>query len=745
MQSIGRYQLLEKLGQGGMGVVYRARDTLLERIVAVKVISAPIDQNAELRERFFREARAAGKLSHRNIITIHDLGEHEGQPYLAMEYLDGQDLLGRMAAPQRLSLRRKLEIATEMCEGLDYAHVHGVVHRDIKPANIYITDGGTVKILDFGLARLVTSELTRSNMMMGTINYMAPEQIRGEKVDHRADIFSTSVVLYELLSGRRAFEAESFAATLYKILQEVPESLQQIDPTLPVEVVQIVERGLCKDRDERYQHMSEMLVDLAVYRQRLTALDSPGSGRPTPIDARTPSEQPTMLSAVPPPTPISTPVPPPTGPISGAAAGGGVRNLAFLAIALLALSIAGVAMWKSSSRPDPAPANTTAPPRVPDAPTTDVTLTAALRAFEAGDFASAVRHADEVLSHDAANVQARDIRDRARTSAAKVEDGLANARALAAKGQFAEASRAALDVLAVAPGNAEAVRIRDDGAARSRSHGAEDARAQVTRSKAAARAAGAQRLAAGPYGEAVAAERDAQRLYAAGRLDEATLKFYDAMSLFRRAETTAQIEQSARASAERAAAARTATGSAPSTQAKPLEPEPARGAAPTADVPQAVAEAPPQRSEPVQVAPPAPPPPVVAPPAAPAAPAPTPAAPVVDSAAVARDAITDVLARYVAAVEGRDMAALKRVWPGLAGREQEALRVQFRNASRIGVEVTDPRITLSGDTAIVNFIRRYEVLTVDGVSLQSSSHATMDLRRSGSSWQIERIRFVTIP
>jgi eukaryotic-like serine/threonine-protein kinase len=203
MESIGRYQLLEKLGQGGMGVVYRASDTLLERIVAVKVISAPIDQNAELRERFFREARAAGKLSHKNIITIHDLGEHEGQPYLAMEYLEGQDLLGRMAAPQRMSLRRKIEIATEICEGLDYAHVHGVVHRDIKPANVFITGSGTVKILDFGLARLVTSELTRSNMMMGTINYMAPEQIRGEKVDHRADIFSTAVVLYELLSGRR--------------------------------------------------------------------------------------------------------------------------------------------------------------------------------------------------------------------------------------------------------------------------------------------------------------------------------------------------------------------------------------------------------------------------------------------------------------------------------------------------------------------------------------------------------------
>src|SRR6476646_4156964 len=268
MPTIGRYQLLEKLGQGGMGIVYRALDTLLQRIVAVKVISAPIDTDPEPRERFFREARAAGQLSHKNIITIHDLGEHEGQPYLAMEYLTGQDLAARMADPQRMSLRRKLEVAAEICEGLEYAHAHGVVHRDIKPGNIFLTDSGTIKIVDFGLARLVTSELTRSNMMMGTINYMAPEQIRGERVDHRADIFSTAVVLYELLSGRTAFDADSFAATLYKILEEVPEPLQQIDPTIPSELVRIVERALAKPRDERYQHMSEMLLDLAVYRQQ---------------------------------------------------------------------------------------------------------------------------------------------------------------------------------------------------------------------------------------------------------------------------------------------------------------------------------------------------------------------------------------------------------------------------------------------------------------------------------------------
>ena len=275
MERIGRYELRDKLGQGGMGVVYRAFDTLLQRIVAVKVISGTIDGNPDLRERFFREARAAGQLSHRNIITIHDLGEDEGVPYLAMEYLEGEDLQRRMAGHDRMSLSHKLDLAIEVCEGLEFAHTHAVVHRDIKPANIFITDNGTVKLLDFGLARLVTSELTHSNMMMGTLNYMAPEQVRGERADHRSDIFATGVVLYELLSGRKAFQGDSFAATLYKILQEVPEPLDRIDSTLPWQMVAIVERALAKPRDERYQQMSEMLRDLLTVRQQQVFSESP--------------------------------------------------------------------------------------------------------------------------------------------------------------------------------------------------------------------------------------------------------------------------------------------------------------------------------------------------------------------------------------------------------------------------------------------------------------------------------------
>ena len=290
--NIGRYQLVEKLGQGGMGVVYRAFDTLLQRVVAVKLISGAVESGVEQRERFFREARAAGQLSHRNIITIHDLGEHEGQPYLAMEFLEGEDLQRRLGRPDGMSLTRKVDLAIEICEGLEYAHARGVIHRDIKPANIFITTSGAVRILDFGLARTVTSELTSSHMMMGTVNYMAPAQVRGERADHRSDIFSAGVLFYELLSGRKAFEGDSFAATMYKILQEEPEPLLKVDPGLPPDLVAVVERALAKPRDERYQSMSEMLRDLAVVRQQLFAHESPAAGRPASGGHARPSDAP---------------------------------------------------------------------------------------------------------------------------------------------------------------------------------------------------------------------------------------------------------------------------------------------------------------------------------------------------------------------------------------------------------------------------------------------------------------------
>jgi serine/threonine-protein kinase len=276
---VGRYEITEPLGQGGMGTVYKAYDPLLARVVAVKVISAQFSTQPDLRERFFREARAVARLDHPNIVTVYDLGEEDGVPYLAMQFLEGRDLEHRMRSPEGMSLTRKVEIAIAIAGGLEHAHTAGIVHRDVKPANVFITNEGQIKLLDFGLARLVTSELTRSNVMVGTVNYMAPEQLRGEKTDHRVDIFSFGVVMYEMLSGRKPFQAESFASTMYKILEETPEPLGQLDPTLPPLLVAVVDRAIAKAREDRYQLMAELHRDLEASYDLVHGLDTAGSPR----------------------------------------------------------------------------------------------------------------------------------------------------------------------------------------------------------------------------------------------------------------------------------------------------------------------------------------------------------------------------------------------------------------------------------------------------------------------------------
>ena len=268
MEVFGRYQLNEQLGHGGMGVVYRAFDTMLERIVALKLVAATYGDDPEMRERFLREARAAARLTHKNIVTVYDLSEHEGRLYLAMEYLAGEDLQRRLARPDKMPLSRKLEVAIEICQGVEHAHLHSIIHRDLKPANIFLTESGGVKLLDFGLARPVTSQLTQSHKLMGTPNYMAPEQIRGERADQRSDIFSLGVVLYEMFGGRKAFEGDSIASTLYKILEVVPEPLSNFDAELPPELCSIIDRAIAKSREDRYGQVSMLLGDLTALQPR---------------------------------------------------------------------------------------------------------------------------------------------------------------------------------------------------------------------------------------------------------------------------------------------------------------------------------------------------------------------------------------------------------------------------------------------------------------------------------------------
>ena len=261
-RKIGKYEVLERVGQGAMGIVYKARDPLMRRIVGIKTMSAEIASDPELHDRFYREARSAGNLSHRNIITIYDLGEEERRPYIAMEFLVGEDLKNKLDRRAKLSLEERLRWMRETMEGLEHAHGKEVIHRDIKPANIFITREGEVKILDFGLARLTSSVATKSGLVMGTPSYMSPEQVRGEKVDHRSDLFSAGATFYELLAFRKPFPGDTIHGVFFKILETTPEPLGEVNRWFPAELVEIVEKTMAKDRDARYANAEDVLNDL---------------------------------------------------------------------------------------------------------------------------------------------------------------------------------------------------------------------------------------------------------------------------------------------------------------------------------------------------------------------------------------------------------------------------------------------------------------------------------------------------
>ena len=285
-EKIGRYEDLKVIGRGGMGMIYKARDPVLDRLVALKVISS-FEVTADLRARFFREARACARLrEHPNIVTIHDMGEDEGRLFIVMELLEGEELRQLIARQTPLTLDQKLAIVRQICDGLYHAHQKGVVHRDIKPANIFLLPSGQVKILDFGVAQIVAAatthgDLTRAGMMMGTPRYMAPEQVRG-KADHRSDVFSVGAVAFELLSGRPPFTGEHPMEILEQLRTATPPRLSVLDPSLPLVLSDIVERAIQKEPEARFADLGEMAREVEAVRrglgegtQRVQAIESP--------------------------------------------------------------------------------------------------------------------------------------------------------------------------------------------------------------------------------------------------------------------------------------------------------------------------------------------------------------------------------------------------------------------------------------------------------------------------------------
>jgi serine/threonine protein kinase len=253
-KKLGKYEILGVLGRGSMGVVYKGLDPEINKLVAIKTMNQKVVEQPDMQERFHREGTILGQLNHKNIISVYSVGEDDEIIYIAMEYLEGTSLERLLQRKKKLGLRRSMEIVIQVCDGVGAAHRQNIIHRDIKPANVFLLEGDHVKVLDFGVAHFQNSQLTNSGVLLGTINYMAPEQITGIKVDHRADIFSIGVILYELLTLKNPFLGKNISQTMVKLVNTKPDPIANI----PKKMQDLVNRILSKNRDDRFYSCREV-------------------------------------------------------------------------------------------------------------------------------------------------------------------------------------------------------------------------------------------------------------------------------------------------------------------------------------------------------------------------------------------------------------------------------------------------------------------------------------------------------
>lgn len=498
-KTFGKYEAISHLGSGAMGVVWRAQDPVLGRTVAIKTISASLGSDNENKERFLREARAAAQLNHPNIITVFDFGQADNELYMAMELLEGKDLKELITAGT-LTFDQKLDIMEQVADGLAYAHGRDVIHRDLKPGNIHVQPNGQVKILDFGLARLGSSDLTKTGVVMGTPNYMSPEQVMGERVDARSDVFSAGAVFYELLTNRKPFDAESVHATLYQVVHRDAPPPRQWDPRLPDAIVTIIEIAMNKSVEGRYknagalrdairafrygeepevvefeegaqdQSPAEPSADATAIAQSPPAASATGSQKAAPFRSYGRS---TGSGSVPPSAGVSSapyttgriarpgsrPPGRPGGPSDPRSASASIppeapksTNPLLIVGVLGLLVIVGLVGYGVLSRQT---GDDAAQSRV-DALTASLVetqLDLARRVLEDKDYKGAVTRANGILKLDPKNPEALAIREQAQGATREIETSVASARDAVTRGDSAQASTALERVMALDPKN----------------------------------------------------------------------------------------------------------------------------------------------------------------------------------------------------------------------------------------------------------------------------------------------------
>jgi serine/threonine protein kinase len=674
-KTISHYRVVTQLGAGGMGVVYGADDSRLGRQVALKFIPDDLARDRQAVERFQIEARTTSGLNHPNICTVYDIGEHEGHPFIVMEWMKGQTLADRIASGP-LKIPQLVDVGIEIADALDAAHTQGIAHRDIKPANIFLTDRGHVKVMDFGLAKLLQVQdvdatmaqgvgaLTMPGMTLGTTSYMSPEQAAGDPIDGRSDLFSLGVVLYECATGKRPFVGNSARAILSAVLHEAPLSPGELNPDLPQRLQQVISDCLEKDPDLRYQNAAGLRADLKRVKRDLESGRTASLSRttePRMSAINTASLSPNDATYLPgrgPSSVAQTVIVPPPGTPSRL----GPRALAVGAAVLLAAAVAVVYYTRAN-----VPVTTDAAVSTSSAAFVQSRFELADRSFQAGQYREAGRYAQDVLDAVPDHAKARAIRDESAKLLLQADSAIGRARSLIQAGDVRGAVSALDEARTIdpsAPGLAEAAQLM---AERFKSQ-ADAAELELKRSRVPAQA-----------------------------------------------QSTPPVRPPV-----------TSQSSPKPAAAAPAEPMPAPMPSPPTP-PTITAPAPKLET----IAPPA---------ASPVAPPPPDRKPAADTARAPDDdaAIRSVVATYGRAIESKDLALFRSIKPNLGADEERRIQQGFRAVTSQKVNITIESINRGGDRAVVQ-LRRQDLIEAGGRRQSPESHQTLTLTRSNGSWVIVEI------